>query len=223
MAKRNKTFNVKNLLEHEFKMLNCSDKWKSILGKSVEEPFDMIVYAESGNGKTTFILQLCQELIDVLGRGLYNSVEQGWSGSLQENARTSGFIASPNYQNMTFADKLMLTEMKDEINRMRPKPRFVVIDSIQYLDLITLNQYKKLRAEFPRISWIFISHAESGRPEGKLAKRIEYDVSVKVEVKKGVAYSKSRYGITQPYEIFPGALKNSEKKVNTNNQLGIGF
>ena len=68
----------------------------------------------------------------------------------------------------------------------------VIVDSFQYSGL-SYAGYKQLKEEHPGKLFIFISHAEGSRPEGRAAKKVEYDADVKIYVEGFKASCKSRF------------------------------
>ena len=82
----------------------------------------------------------------------------------------------------------------------------VVIDSLQYFG-ITYIDYKKLKEEFPRHTFIFISHAKGKLPDNKTADKIRYDAGIKVRVEGHIAFVASRYGGNKNYVIWEEKAK----------------
>ena len=77
----------------------------------------------------------------------------------------------------------------------RPKSaNFVVIDSVQYLDVRSFDRLKKVLLDaFPRKSFILVSQVYKGRPKGKMADDIRFDCGVKIHTKGYRAYCQGRY------------------------------
>lgn len=77
----------------------------------------------------------------------------------------------------------------------RPKSaNFVIIDSVQYLDVRSFDRLKKeLFDRFPRKSFILVSQVYKGRPKGKMADDIRFDCGVKIHTKGYRAYCQGRY------------------------------
>ncbi len=196
-----KKFSLKTLCEHQFERYDLSQEWIDAIGKA-EKGFNCIVWGKSGSGKTTFALKMCAELAG-FGRVFYNSLEQGFSGALQDNVKSAGIDVHPNKNNIMFGC-YQYEEMLEDLKKN--KARFIVIDSCQYMGKqgLTYTQYKELK-EFckkNRKSIIVISHASGEHPKGNYAKAIRYDVDIKIYVANGRAKADSRYGATQPYTIF---------------------
>jgi hypothetical protein len=94
----------------------------------------------------------------------------------------------------------------------KKSPRFIVIDSIQYLN-ISYEQYKAMKERFKKKSFIFLSHAKGKFPDGRTADKIRYDAGIKVHVQGYVGFVISRYGGNHPYIIWPeGARKYWNRK-----------
>jgi len=93
-------------------------------------------------------------------------------------------------------------EYEELIERLqRPaSPRFVFIDSIQFLDL-TVPQYKKLKELFPTKVFVFVSHMEGIGLQGATAKKIEKDASILMHVDHFRMLATGRYGGGTPYTI----------------------
>lgn len=189
---------LKTLLEHKFEVIEIQQReWLSVFGSHPDVGFMMLIYGPSGSGKTTFCLLLSRYL-STLGKVYYNSLEQGFSKSFQDQVVRAGITSDEEVRFMIGS--------RDELHIMRQKllngrPRFVVIDSLQFIDM-TVAEFKDLRRSNPRCCFVLISWEASGKPKGDVAKALEYISDVKVRVKDGVATSMSRYGATQPYRIF---------------------
>ncbi len=200
-----KSFSIKTLLQKEFRQVPISEEWRGIIG-AVERNFTMIIYGRSGSGKTTFTLRMCKELTKH-GKVYFNSAEQGFIKSLQDNVKSSGIMDGLSEEEQDQVERKFIfadnDSYEDMVQRLTTNDaRFIVIDSIQYMNL-TKTQYKKLKELFPKKAIIMVSHAAGDKPKGEHAKGIEYDVGVKCYVSDGWAYVNSRYGETKPYQIFP--------------------
>lgn len=147
-----------------------------------------IVWGQSFNGKTTFAMQLAKYLCR-FSKVLYNSMEEGSGKSIQ--------VALARCEMSDVARRFFLLDgedFKDLTDRLclRKAPRIVIMDSLQYSGL-TYKDYKWLKKNFPKVLWVWISHAEGRLPEGRLANRIRYDSMVKIRVEGYRAYINSRY------------------------------
>ncbi len=173
--------------------------WQRVIGLP-EKGFKMLIWGASGSGKTTFTMHLCKALSG-LGRVYYNSIEEGEGRTIQNAFMRAGLQDVPA-EKFALGDRHSYEEMVEELSKNRNRIQFVVIDSIQYLNL-TAAQYKNLVALFPRKSFILISwERPGGAPKGEHAQGIRYMVDVKCYVKEGVATADSRFGATEPFVIY---------------------
>lgn len=151
-----------------------------------------LIWGNSGNGKTAFLLQLLKYLTQ-FGRVAFNSLEEGSGESIK--------VAFETQRMQDVNRKLILldNEPYDElINRLDKKksPSIIAIDSIQYFEL-TWKLYKELKERYKNKLFIFTSHAEGKFPAGRIANRIRFDVPVKIRVEGYKAFNQGRY-ITDP-------------------------
>lgn len=179
--------------------------------------FILIIYGASGNGKTNCIIELLKALIPSSWI-LYISYEEGHEASMQFTAIRH--LADLPDAKIRFADHTMTFQAL--VTRLR-KPRseqVIVIDSIQYTGW-TLKQYQILKEQFGhRKTFLFISHSEGKSPDGKVAKKIEYDATIKVRVEGYIAFVRSRLGGNKPFLIWEeGARKYWGKEYEKKMQI----
>lgn len=199
------------VLKNKYKTINLPGDWVRYIGLP-EENFRMIVYGPSGSGKTTFVMKLCKDLTE-LGKVYYNSSEQGEGKSIQDSFNRCNIHECPKGSFM-LGDRHTFQEMVAVLSKKRSAP-FVVIDSLQYMNL-TKGQYQELIERFPKKAFIIISWSAGATPKGEHAKGIEYMVDIKTYVADGVAISKSRFGATDPFEVYPPRqVKPSKNKEAT--------
>jgi hypothetical protein len=172
--------------------------------------FIMIIWGQSGNGKSNLIMQFVTAIIKH-GNVLYVGLEEGFETTMQMNALRH-LNEESHSGKILFADSDMNYEALMLYLARKKSPRFVIIDSIQYLN-ISYEQYKAMKERFKRKSFIFISHANGKEPDGKTAQKIRYDAPIKVFVNWYIAEVISRYGGNRPYVIWEeGAKKYWGKK-----------
>lgn len=166
-------------------------------------PFVMIVWGQSGHGKSNFVMQMVYELRSV-GKVLYLSLEEGLEASFMN--KIAMHLQDKEGLRIRFSDASMKL---DGLIKMLDKQRsanLIVVDSLQYLG-ISYTDYKHLKERYPSKSWIFISHAKGNYPAGKTADKIRYDAGVKIRVQGKVAFPASRYGGNQPFVIWEEGAK----------------
>jgi hypothetical protein len=192
MAKR--AFNVKDLLNKKFDIMPFTGKWEESFGKPCKQ-FSMMVYGDSGSGKTELAIQFSKYLTN-FGKVAYNSIEQGFSHTLQMAMKRNNMEqVADKFQ---ILDKEQLPALTKRLRKQR-SPDFLIIDSVQYLRM-TKEEYFNFKNEFyPKI---FISHIEKGSLKGALARDIWYDVDIQVPVEGFKGFPKKRMnGGGKPYIV----------------------
>lgn len=146
------------------------------------------VWGNSGNGKTSFVMQLCKELCK-FGKVCYNSLEEGVSLTMQNSLNRYGM----NDVNRRFIllDGESISELSERLLRKK-SPDILIIDSFQYTQM-TYKQYIEFKQKHKNKLIIFISHADGKQPTGRSAKSVMYDASLKIWVEGYRAISKGRF------------------------------
>ncbi|PIY09218.1 MAG: hypothetical protein COZ18_08390 [Flexibacter sp. CG_4_10_14_3_um_filter_32_15] len=201
-----KTFSVHSLIDKKFKTYELSEEWQKAIGKP-EVGFSMLIHGDSGQGKTTFCLKLTKEF-SRFGKVYYNSFEQGESSSLQAGAIQcklgeiqKGFLMFGH-----------LDTFEEVLKKLRTnRAKFIFFDSLDYMNL-TVKQFKFLKEKYPQRSFIVISWSEGKKPKTKAAQAINYMADIKIRVHKGMAIVLSRYGSTEPYQIFDTPFQEPKTK-----------
>lgn len=183
-----------------------SGQWKDAIGNPAKSG-TWIVWGASGNGKSSFVMQLAKYLCN-FGRVIYDSLEEGTSLSFQKSLKRHGMDETRN--RLMVLDREPMDALIERLDRRKSAP-IVIIDSLQYSGL-SYQSYCKMKERYPNKLLIFISHAEGIRPEGRPAKKVEYDADVKIFVSCFKAMCKSRFldHPGQPITIWKeGAAKAS--------------
>lgn len=188
---------VTELLTKKRKVMQFDDAWQESLG-SPELTGSWIIWGNSGNGKTSFALQLCKYLCR-FGKVAYNSLEEGDGESMRR-----AFMAAEMEQVKGRVILLDAEPMADLSERLRKhkSPAIIIIDSLQYTGM-NYAEYKALKREFKNKLFVFVSHAKGKDPDGHTATKIRYDAGIKIWVEGYVAYATGRYGGGKPYIIWP--------------------
>lgn len=177
---------VSDLLAKKYKTLDFEGRWYSAF-HTPERIGVWFIWGNSGNGKTSFTLQLCKELCR-FGRVLYNSLEEGDAMTMQSAFLKAGMAS--------LKKKLVLASepIQDLSERLKKhkSPDFVIIDSFQYANL-TFEAYLDFKRKHPNKLIIILSQADGKQPSGRTAKRVMFDASLKIWVEGHVAFSKGRY------------------------------
>ena len=99
-------------------------------------------------------------------------------------------------------DNENMEELSVRLKRQK-SPDIMVIDSFQYTGM-NYRQYIEFKERHRRKLLIFISHADGKLPNGRAAKSLMYDASLKIYVEGFRAFSKGRFiGPTGHYDIVP--------------------
>lgn len=199
-----KAVSVHNLLKKKFLEMPVEGEWMSLLGKPAVNGV-WHIKGESGQGKTTLLMQLAKYLTK-FGVVAYNSLEEGTRKSMQDCIRENRMheVTGRFY----LLDREMITDLIVRLKK-RNAPDIVIIDSIQFSDL-TKSLYKRLVSEFPDKLFIFNSHAEGKKSIGAIARDVEFDADIKIYVEGYLAFSRSRMSrgvVTKPYVIWDDGAK----------------
>ncbi len=178
-----------------------------------------IIWGNSGSGKTRFALQLCKYL-SRFGRAVYDSLEEGYSYSLQRAFRDTNMGEVSN--KVKVWGKVSISELKERLrDKNNPSPDIIFIDSFQYTRM-TYEDYQALIEEFPQKLFIFISHAEGKDPRGSAAQSVRYDCDLKIRVEGFRATAASRVGGGEYYTIWEeGSSLYWGERLTTSNDLEL--
>ncbi len=177
---------VRNILEKLYDLFSFDGEWFAAFSRP--ERFGVwFIWGNSGNGKTTFVLQLIKYLAR-FDKILFNSLEEGTAHTMQEGFKRVGMAEVASRVQM-------VTESMEELEArllQKKSPNIVVIDSFQYTQM-SYKQYLVFKKKFPKKLLIFISHADGKLPSGRAAKSVMYDATLKIWVEGYRAISKGRY------------------------------
>lgn len=183
MAKtRKRGISVEELLKTKFSIIPLTGRFRELIGEP-EATGTWVIKGDSGNGKTSFVLQLIKELVKY-EKVAYNSLEEGARKSMQVAFQEMNMDKLPKKRLIL----LHREPMPQMLLRLQQKaaPRIGIIDSIQYT-FMTKQDYKAMQAALPKTLLIFISHIEGKNAAGALAKSVWYDADVKIDVEGFVA------------------------------------
>lgn len=161
------------------------------------------IWGNSGNGKTSFVMQLCKELAK-FGKVGYNSLEEGVSLSIQNAIKRYGL--TEENRKVVFYNCEKMDDLSERLKRPR-QPKFVIIDSFQYTQM-SYKDYIQFKEAHRDKLLVFISHASGTQPSGRSAVSVMYDASLKVWVQHYRAFSKGRFiGSKGYYTIWKEGAK----------------
>ena len=184
------------LLKKKFKILELSPEFSESFGVP-EDNGSWIIWGESGNGKTSFSMQLAKELTK-FGTVVYNTLEEGARKSMQDAIIRSNMKECK--ARFKLLDRENIADLRSRLEAQK-SPKFVFIDSLQYSGL-NKKQFFDLVNDFPKKLFILISHADGRLPEGRVARSVRYHCDIKIRVEGFKAFALSRSGGGKEYIIY---------------------
>lgn len=189
---------VRDVLSMKFSTLPFEGDWQAAFG-TPERRGVWFIWGNSGNGKTSFMMQLCKTLCS-FGRVAYNSMEEGACLTMQNTLIR--FNMQEVNRRFLLLDNESIEHLSIRLKRQK-SPDFVVIDSFQYTQM-TYRQYIEFKEKHRDKLLIFISHATGRLPTGRSAKSVMFDATLKIYVEGFRAFSKGRFiGPLGHYDIWP--------------------
>ena len=185
MAKK-RIFSIDALKKKKYQSLELDPYYAELMGIP-ERILTVIMYGESGSGKSVFALKFAEYFANAFGKGFYNSHEEGANKTIQD--RVNNFDI--NAKRLWIADCYSFEEMCDHIQRTYCK--LIVIDSVKYMNF-TIAQLKELRERFAK-RHLTIVMVDFGSSKGSPAsgKDLIHASDVKMYFKDGRVHSISRY------------------------------
>ena len=194
-----RALSVKDVLSMKKAVLPFEGKWADAFGQP-ERTGIWFVRGNSGNGKTSFVMQMCKELCKY-GRVVYDSLEEGDSLTVQESFIRHGITAANRRLQLLNCEPL--PELSKRMTG-RKSPDFYVVDSFRYAQT-GYREYIKFKEAHRDKLVIFTSHADGRNPEGRAARSVMYDSTLKVWVEGYRAFSKGRFiGATGEFVVWGG-------------------
>lgn len=205
----NRAYTYKDIANKNFATVDFEGVWLAHIGRP-ELSGSWFVYGGSGHGKTSYQLQLTKYLCG-FAKVHINTLEEGMRESFRLALDRAGMAAVANkftFQSENYQD------LNDRLKGSKP-PAVVVIDSMQYFFRgLKVEDYWGMLKAFPKVLFIFISHAKGNQPEGAFADDIRYHSDVKIFVKDYLAQVQtSRYGGCEPYVIWEAGYHRRQMKL----------
>lgn len=204
-----KALSITDIYRKEYDTLPFEGNWFSAFSKP-ESTGTWLIWGNSGNGKSTFAMQLCGELCK-FGKVLYNSLEEGTSLTFRNKLESLKNEVELGKINIVCED---MTALSERLTRRR-SANFVIIDSFQYSGM-TYREYLDFKTKHKNKLLIFVSHAEGRNPAGRSAKSVMFDASLKIWVEGYKAFSKGRF-IGENGGVFTIWKEGAEKVWGENN------
>ena len=169
-----KVWSLKNLEERRHEYLPFDGEWEQAFGHP-EKSGCWIVYGRSGQGKTSFALQLARKLDEMGLRVLFLSLEMGGGADFVKSLREAGIRSAVS--RITVADGCTVEELDAALSRQRG-PDVVFIASVQYFTSLcgaTPEDIIRLRRKHNGKVFVFTSHMSGNDVEGKAAYDVKRD------------------------------------------------
>lgn len=196
-----RTLSAKQVLTIKFDTIRLGGGWDECVGE-IETTGIWFIWGNSGNGKTSAVVSLCKEL-SAFGKVLYNSREEGVSLTMQNTLRRYGMGELGSRFQLA---NMSLQELDEKISQQR-SPKFVVLDSFQFMGL-TYKAFRAFCEKHKNKMLIFVSRTRGRQPEGRAAISAMYDASCKIWVEGYKAFSKGRFvGTTGEMTIWDEGAK----------------
>ncbi|KAA6339736.1 hypothetical protein EZS27_012334 [termite gut metagenome] len=183
MRRKKRAWTIHDLLNTPVKTFPFEERWYELFGQP-ERCGVWFIWGGSGNGKTSFVIQLCKELAKYT-QILYDSFEEGYSLAMQDALRRFGMGAVS--RRMKIVDGMPIDELSEMLSA-RCAPAAVVIDSFQHAQL-TYPQFIAFTEKHPNMLLIFTSHADGRKPEGSAAQKARSTSSMRIYVEGYRAFS----------------------------------
>ena len=203
-----RAYTYEDLARKKYKTLPLKGVWKEHLG-DIERSGSILIYGDSGHGKTTYALQLMRELCQG-EKVLYNSLEECGKLSLLTNLERAGL---KQYKNKYLVCGEPLDNLIQRLSRPQ-QPKIVFIDSVQACFRGKKTEdYHNLILQFPQTLFIGISQMRKGMPKGAVAEEFYWFCQDRVLVQDFNAYiEKTRTGGNELEPYIISEIKAGERE-----------
>lgn len=193
-----------------FKTIELSEEWQKHLGVPQLGNSHWLIYGGSGQGKTSYALQVVKEICKSQ-KVHYNTLEEGTKLSFKKALERSN-IKSANSK-FTY-QKENLTELTARLDR-KNQAKVIVIDSVQYFfRRKSIEDYFKFCEDFENTTFIWISGADGNRPKGAIADDIYYDTDIVVKIDNYEAViEKNRFEAYESRVIWQQGFEDRQAKL----------
>ncbi|WP_290431396.1 hypothetical protein [Paramuribaculum intestinale] len=193
-----RALSVKEVDAKKLPTLTLSERWHNMVGE-IAPTGVWLIWGKSGSGKSSFVMQLCKELCRHY-KGIYNSLEEGISLTLQNNIRTNRM--SEVNSRLAFVEE-SIEELNERMTK-RMSPHFYIIDSLQCTGLSpkTYDEFVNIHKKNKLI--IFVSQTDGLRPKGRIGDHALFMADEKIWVEGFRAQTFGRFiGPEETFVIWP--------------------
>jgi hypothetical protein len=163
-----------------------------------------LIYGDSGNGKTSFALQLAKELCKDRSV-IYESYEEGLASSNIKKLLEAHGLSNERKMRLT----MDATPEELEKHLKTATPQAVIIDSLDIAPIESSKALHDMAVRHPNVLFIGLAWAEGRQPAKKMTTKVLYMSNQKIYVKGYRAFSRGRStGEIGHLDIWPeGAAK----------------
>jgi len=219
------TLGTEQLLAKKFTRLELSDEWSGTMG-NLAEVFMIIIYGESGEGKTEFCYQLAKEL-SRFGNVKWMGYETGHAASIQDGVARNSLKGLPITWDDPWDEKPKDKKAIDAFVPPADMPMSKNINANRLFIALYLQMSKAKSAKYwfldsadatgfteQQVLWlwaqfkkkkgvIYIAHGEGKKPLKAVSRAIEFYGDAGIVVKSFIARPlKSRFGGFKPRVVF---------------------
>jgi hypothetical protein len=176
-------YGAHQVMERRYRPLVLSPQWSAFLGDDIPATFSMLIWGQKGNGKSTFLLQLADEL-GRHGPVFLDLAEEPVPGrSVQYRLEKTG-LSLRNVTMDSISDWPSLMQRVDT-----DRYRFILIDSIQKMGLYATDRemVQTFIANRHKFGWVFIGRSDKSGDFAAGSSAWGYEVDIEVEVRKFIA------------------------------------
>jgi replicative DNA helicase len=200
------------LINKKFKLLNWQGAFLEAFGRP-EKAGVWFIWGNSGNGKTTFAMQLIKALLQE-DKAIINSLEEGNKQSMKNTLVNTDFTPKELKRIIITCEPMNVMSERLKADK---SPHIALIDSLQ-LTGWNFNKFLQFKEEHPDKLIIFISQTENGKPIGMMAERIKLYADQKIFVQGYKAISNGRSNPGGEYTIWEQGAENYYGKINSNHE-----
>ncbi|MCH7400095.1 DNA repair protein RadA [Belliella sp. DSM 107340] len=178
---------VNDILNKKYELLDFKGDWYDAFDQPEGRGL-WFVWGNSGNGKTSFLLQMMKEFARLGKRMLMNSLEEGAGHTIHKALLREGM-------SVLNRKLLIVNESMEQLDirlSKRKSPEIVFIDSFQYARM-SFWEWVGFLEKHPDKLIVVISQADGKKPMGRPAVSTMYHASLKIWVEGYKAFSKGRY------------------------------
>jgi len=198
--KVNRAYCYEDIERINFPTIKVSEDWQAHLGLPQLGNSQILVYAERGHGKTSYLLQMAKMFCMNGQRVHYNTPEEGMKLSFKMALKRNNIkgVGGFNFQKENYE------ELSARLSR-RKQPKIVFNDSVPYLFRGKREKhFFDLIKRFDDTTFIWVAGADGNAPLGAMAKNIiAYEADVVIRVKDFEAVvEKNRFEAYEPRVIW---------------------